>query len=153
MGKSSLLLRFANDEFQDTYMSTVGLDFKIRTIEIDGKLVKLQMWDTAGQERFRTITSSCYRGAHGIMVVYSVTDQRTFDNVAHWLQEMERHSDNEHVVKLLVANKTDLLRVVTEEAGSQMAAQLSMQYMECSAKTAENVEESFLMVARRIMDL
>lgn len=152
VGKSSLLLRFANDEFQETYMSTVGLDFKIRTVEIDGKTIKLQMWDTAGQERFRTITSSCYRGAHGIMVVYSVTDQQTFDNVRHWLQEMERHSDNENVVKLLVANKTDQDgRVVTEDSGAAIAAELGMEFVETSAKTCHNVEQSFLIVARRVM--
>jgi|EP01049_Picozoa_sp_SAG25_P015149 GTPase SAR1 family protein len=69
------------------------------------------------------------------MVVYSVTDQRTFDNVTHWLQELARYSDNDQVVKLLVANKTDLLRVVTEEAGAQLAEELGMQFMETSAKT------------------
>ncbi|KAK0832473.1 ras GTPase, partial [Friedmanniomyces endolithicus] len=81
VGKSCLLLRFADDTYTESYISTIGVDFKIRTIELDGKTVKLQIWDTAGQERFRTITSSYYRGAHGICVVYDVTDMDSFNNV------------------------------------------------------------------------
>merc|ERR1712006_60493 len=81
VGKSCLLLRFADDTYTESYISTIGVDFKIRTINLDGKCVKLQIWDTAGQERFRTITSSYYRGAHGIIVVYDVTDRETFNNV------------------------------------------------------------------------
>jgi len=75
VGKSCLLLRFADDTYTDSYISTIGVDFKIRTVELDGKTIKLQIWDTAGQERFRTITSSYYRGANGIIIVYDVTDQ------------------------------------------------------------------------------
>uniref|UniRef100_A0A672H6H7 small monomeric GTPase n=1 Tax=Salarias fasciatus TaxID=181472 RepID=A0A672H6H7_SALFA len=75
VGKSCLLLRFADDSYTDSYISTIGVDFKIRTVDMDGKTVKLQIWDTAGQERFRTITSSYYRGAHGIIIVYDVTEQ------------------------------------------------------------------------------
>ena len=92
VGKSCLLLRFADDTYTESYISTIGVDFKIRTIELEGKTVKLQIWDTAGQERFRTITSSYYRGAHGIIVVYDVTDESTFANVKQWLQEIERYA-------------------------------------------------------------
>uniref|UniRef100_A0A8D2IX45 Uncharacterized protein n=1 Tax=Varanus komodoensis TaxID=61221 RepID=A0A8D2IX45_VARKO len=81
VGKSCLLLRFADDTYTDSYISTIGVDFKIRTIELEGRTIKLQIWDTAGQERFRTITSSYYRGAHGIIVVYDVTDQEYADSL------------------------------------------------------------------------
>lgn len=91
VGKSCLLLRFADDTYTESYISTIGVDFKIRTIELDGKTIKLQIWDTAGQERFRTITSSYYRGAHGIIVVYDVTDQESFNNVKQWLHEIDRY--------------------------------------------------------------
>uniref|UniRef100_A0A0M3ICE7 Ras-related protein Rab-1A n=1 Tax=Ascaris lumbricoides TaxID=6252 RepID=A0A0M3ICE7_ASCLU len=107
VGKSCLLLRFADDTYTESYISTIGVDFKIRTIELDGKTIKLQIWDTAGQERFRTITSSYYRGAHGIIVVYDITDQESFNNVKQWLQEIDRYAC-ENVNKLLVGNKCDL---------------------------------------------
>lgn len=107
VGKSCLLLRFADDTYTESYISTIGVDFKIRTIELDKKTIKLQIWDTAGQERFRTITSSYYRGAHGIIVVYDCTDQDSFNNVKQWLEEIDRYAcDN--VNKLLVGNKCDL---------------------------------------------
>merc|ERR1711898_49091 len=107
VGKSCLLLRFADDTYTETYISTIGVDFKIRTIEIDGKVIKLQIWDTAGQERFRTITSSYYRGAHGIIVVYDVTDDESFQNVKDWMKEIDRYATNT-VHKMLVGNKCDL---------------------------------------------
>jgi len=106
VGKSCLLLRFTDDTYNDSYISTIGVDFKIRTIEIEGKVIKLQIWDTAGQERFRTITSSYYRGAHGIIVVYDVTDQVTFNNVKQWMQEIQRYACDT-VNRLLVGNKVD----------------------------------------------
>src|SRR3569833_3374668 len=95
VGKSCLLLRFADKSYTDSYISTIGVDFKIRNIELDGKKIKLQIWDTANQEHYKTITSSYYRGAHGIAIVYDVTDQESFNNVRNWLQEIDKFaSDN-----------------------------------------------------------
>lgn len=153
VGKSCLLLRFADDTYTESYISTIGVDFKIRTIELEGKTVKLQIWDTAGQERFRTITSSYYRGAHGIIVVYDVTDQDTFANVKQWLQEIDRYAC-EGVNKLLVGNKSDLAskKVVEYAAAKEFADQLSIPFLETSAKNATNVEQAFLTMAKQIKD-
>ena len=152
VGKSCLLLRFADDTYTESYISTIGVDFKIRTIELDGKTIKLQIWDTAGQERFRTITSSYYRGAHGIIVVYDVTDQASFSNVKQWLQEIDRYAC-ENVNKLLVGNKCDLAtkKVVDYNTAKDFADGLGIPFLETSAKNATNVEEAFTTMAREIM--
>merc|ERR1712127_647193 len=151
VGKSCLLLRFADDTYTDSYISTIGVDFKIRTVELEGKTVKLQIWDTAGQERFRTITSSYYRGAHGIIVVYDVTDQESFNNVKQWLQEIDRYAC-ENVNKLLVGNKCDLTnkKVVDYTSAKEYADQLGIPFLETSAKNATNVEQAFMTMAAEI---
>mmetsp|Transcript_12006 Transcript_12006/g.48360 ORF Transcript_12006/g.48360 Transcript_12006/m.48360 type:complete len:205 (+) Transcript_12006:122-736(+) len=151
VGKSCLLLRFADDTYTESYISTIGVDFKIRTIELDGKTIKLQIWDTAGQERFRTITSSYYRGAHGIIVVYDVTDQASFSNVKQWLQEIDRYAC-ENVNKLLVGNKCDLTtkKVVDYNTAKEFADGLGIPFLETSAKTATNVEEAFITMSKEI---
>ncbi|KOM32537.1 hypothetical protein LR48_Vigan01g209300 [Vigna angularis] len=151
VGKSCLLLRFADDSYLDSYISTIGVDFKIRTVEQDGKTIKLQIWDTAGQERFRTITSSYYRGAHGIIVVYDVTDQDSFNNVKQWLNEIDRYA-SENVNKLLVGNKCDLTanKVVSYETAKAFADEIGIPFMETSAKNATNVEQVFMAMAAEI---
>lgn len=155
VGKSCLLLRFADDMYTDTYISTIGVDFKIRTIPLDGKVVKLQIWDTAGQERFRTITSSYYRGANGIIVVYDVTDRESFANVKQWLHEIDRYASGS-VHKLLVGNKIDLekKRVVSTQEGKEFADSIGIEFIETSAKMADkeanNVEETFTLISKQI---
>ncbi|KAK2982195.1 hypothetical protein RJ640_024940 [Escallonia rubra] len=151
VGKSCLLLRFADDSYVDSYISTIGVDFKIRTVEQDGKTVKLQIWDTAGQERFRTITSSYYRGAHGIIIVYDVTEMESFNNVKQWLSEIDRYA-NDSVCKLLVGNKCDLVenKVVDTEMAKAFADELGIPFLETSAKDSINVEQAFLTMAGEI---
>ena len=123
VGKSCLLVRYAvsinlffnnlhtiikqENSFNENFFNTIGVDFKIKTIQMDGQNIKLQIWDTAGQERFRTLTASYYRGAHGIIVVFDVTERETFENVRQWMQEIERFA-SDNVCRVLVGNKCDL---------------------------------------------
>jgi len=154
VGKSCLLLRFADDNFTDSYISTIGVDFRFRTVTIDGKTVKLQIWDTAGQERFRTITSAYYRGADGIIMVYDVTSAESFDHVEEWLSEVDRYA-NENTSKLLVGNKADLIeqKQVAEETAQRFAEKLGIDSIETSAKTATNVEAAFVTMAKQLIHI
>jgi len=153
VGKSCLLLRFADDSWTDSHISTIGVDFKIKTLNCDSKVIKLQIWDTAGQERFRTITSSYYRGAQGIILVFDCTDMESFNNVKQWLGEIDRYAC-ENVNKLLVGNKVDLVsgRVVDKNVATEFAESMNIPYIETSAKNASGVEEAFMMMARAIKD-
>lgn len=148
------MLRFADDTYTDAFISTIGVDFKIKTVRLEDKsVIKLHIWDTAGQERFRTITSSYYRGAHGIILVYDITDRESFDNVRAWVHEIDRYA-NEGVVKLLVGNKSDLSseRQVSTEEGRLLAIQLNVPFIETSAKSSTNVEDAFLKMTIGIRD-
>lgn len=152
VGKSCVLLRFADDVFSDSHISTIGVDFKIRTIELYNKVIKLQIWDTAGQERFRTITSSYYRGAHAMMIVYDVSDMESFHNVKKWIIECDRYGQ-ENVIKVLIGNKADTQRrVVSYEMGKEFADTMGMQFVETSAKSGLNVEKAFMTVAELLHD-
>ncbi|XP_077462239.1 ras-related protein ORAB-1-like isoform X2 [Stigmatopora argus] len=151
VGKSGLMFRFADDTYTERRIRTIGVDFKIRTIELDGKTIQLQIWDTAGQERFRTITSSYYRGVDGIIIVYDVTDQESFNNVNEWLQEIDRYA-SENVNKLLVGNKCDLTtkKVVDYTTAKEFANCLGIPFLEISVKSATNVEQAFMTMVAQI---
>jgi Ras-related protein Rab-8A len=151
VGKSCLLLRFSDDSFTPSFITTIGIDFKIRTIELDGKRIKLQIWDTAGQERFRTITTAYYRGAMGILLVYDVTDERSFNNIRNWFSNIEQHA-SEGVNKILIGNKCDWVekKVITKEQGQLLADEFGIKFLETSAKANTNVEEAFFTLARDI---
>ncbi|KAM7029059.1 ras-related protein Rab-13 isoform 2-T2 [Acridotheres tristis] len=107
VGKTCLVIRFAEDNFSSTYISTIGIDFKIRTVDIDGKKIKLQVWDTAGQERFKTITTAYYRGAVGIVLVYDITDEKSFENIQNWMKSIKENA-SAGVERLLLGNKCDM---------------------------------------------
>ncbi|XP_045171160.2 ras-related protein Rab-35-like [Mercenaria mercenaria] len=151
VGKSSLLLRFSDNTFSGTYITTIGVDFKIRTIDVNGEKVKLQIWDTAGQERFRTITSTYYRGTHGVVVVYDVTSGESFANVKRWLHEIDTNCDV--VNRILVGNKDDDpdRKVVLTQDAQKFAEQMGIQLFETSAKENKNVEEMFVAITKLVL--
>ncbi|KAK6943895.1 Small GTPase [Dillenia turbinata] len=153
VGKSSLLASFISNSV-DVLPPTIGVDFKIKLLTVGGKRLKLTIWDTAGQEKLRTLTPSYYRGAHGIILVYDVTCRETFTNLADiWAKEVELYSTNQDCVKMLVGNKVDKEseRLVSREEGIALAKELGYLFLECSAKTRENVEQCFEELALKIM--
>ena len=153
VGKSSLLLRFCEDRFESNFVITIGVDYKVRTLQLDGKLLRLQVWDTAGQERFRTITPAYYRRAMGVLVIFDMTNRKSFENVEYWLKNLEDHGDPK-VRRVLVANKADLAarRKVTAEESAALAQRHNMPFFEVSAKDNTNVEAVFQTVAKAVAD-
>jgi len=153
VGKTCILFRFSEDAFNTTFISTIGIDFKIKTIELRGKKIKLQIWDTAGQERFHTITTSYYRGAMGIMLVYDITNAKSFDNIAKWLRNIDEHA-NEDVERMILGNKCDMedKRVISKERGDSIAREHGVRFLETSAKTNINVETAFIQLAQSILE-
>ncbi|KAJ4829009.1 Ras- protein RABC2a [Turnera subulata] len=155
VGKSSLLVSFISSSVEDL-APTIGVDFKIKQLQVGGKRVKMTIWDTAGQERFRTLTSSYYRNAQGIILVYDVTRRETFTNLSDvWAKEVELYSTNQDCVKMLVGNKVDREsdRDVSREEGIALAKEHGCLFLECSAKTRENVEQCFEELALKIMEI
>ncbi|XP_065062060.1 ras-related protein Rab-10-like [Rhopilema esculentum] len=152
VGKTCLLFRFSDDAFNTTFISTIGIDFKIKTVEVDGKKVKLQIWDTAGQERFHTITTSYYRGAMGIMLVYEITDEKSFDNIAKWLRNIDEHA-SEGVERMILGNKCDMenKRMVSKTRGENIAREHNIKFFETSAKDNINVEHAFMELTQDIL--
>lgn len=153
VGKSSLLLRFSEGRFENNFVITIGVDFKTKTVNIDGKTHKVQVWDTAGQERFRTITPAYYRNAMGVLILFDVTNKKSFDNVDYWVRNLDEHGAP-GVQKVLVGNKIDLVqkRKVPAADAQALADKYGMMYFETSAKDDTNVEQCFFKLAKQIAD-
>ena len=156
VGKSCLMLRFVEDSFSDLHASTIGVDFKTVTTMIENKIVKLHIWDTAGQERFSGVTSHYYRGAHGAVVVYDVTNKVSFESVENWIGQVDdanSYGGGHEVFKLVVGNKCDLenAREVKTEQGKALAEKFNAPFLETSAKSSANVDVAFLNLAKKLM--
>ena len=153
VGKSSLILRYVDQIWNDVFVPTIGVDFKVKSLEVDKKLVKMQIWDTAGQERFRNVISSYFKGAHGILLIYDITAKDSFKELENWLGEVERNA-NSQVLKRLIGNKCDLedRREISKDEGEAFAMRNGMQFMETSAKLNTNVNEAFEALAKIMVE-
>jgi len=155
VGKSSILLRFSDETWlsEDESSATIGVDFRVSKMDVRGKKVKLSIWDTAGQERFRTITSSYYRGAQGIILVYDVANRESFEALPKWFSELETYV-SPNVVKIVVGNKVDkeFSRQVSTEEGKAFAERMGTLFVECSAKTKVGVQDTFRELVEKIVD-
>ena len=153
VGKTCFLLRYCDKTFQDAHLSTIGLDYRLKSMTLKNKKnIKLQIWDTAGKDRFRAITKNYYKGANGIILIYDVTNLQTFENVKNWITQI-REEANKNVVIFLAGNKADLpeeSRAVQKEDGQKMAEEYNIPFQETSAKEGINVNETFQELVEKI---
>ncbi|XP_033112757.1 ras-related protein Rab-10-like isoform X1 [Anneissia japonica] len=154
VGKSSILLKFVGDVFDTRCVATLAVEVKIKTVELNGKEVKLQIWDTAGGEKFSGVSTSCFIRTAGIIMVYDMTNKKSFEHItSNWLQNVQDNT-NEDVQKVLLANKCDLYdqRMVSKEKGESFAQENGMRFFESSAKTNINVETAILTLVEDIIE-
>ena len=145
VGKSCLLLRYCENSFQESHLATIGLDFRLKTITLENnRKIRIQIWDTAGEDRFRSITRNYYKGAHGIVLIYDVTDQQSFQHIKDWVDKIKEES-KEGVIIYLVGNKIDLIdkRIITNGDGKKLSEEIKIKYYETSAKDSIGVNEVF----------
>ena len=146
VGKTCFLLRYCDKTFQEAHLSTIGLDYRLKTMTLqNGKNIKLQIWDTAGQDRFRAITKNYYKGANGIILIYDITNLQSYENVKNWIAQI-REQANPNVVIYLAGNKIDVveeLRMVKTEDGQKIADEFNLPFYETSAKSGINVNKIF----------
>ena len=153
VGKTCLISQFARNSFNPNFITTIGIDYKIKPVEVDGKKYKLLIWDTAGQERFRTITKSYFRGCQGMLLVYDITQRKTFESIRTWVDQINDNDSDGEQKKILVGNKCDLEenRQVGTEEGQKLAEEYGIPFLETSAKDNINVEDAFMQITRIVI--
>ena len=153
VGKSSLIIKFIENKFSLSYISTVGFDLKYKTLKLDDEEIKIVIHDTAGQERFKSLAANYIKKAKGILLVYDITDKKSFDNLENWMNDIQEEEVAEKIPIILIGNKCDLEeeRVISKKEGENLAKQYNMKFYETSCKNGDNVENCFLDLAKQII--
>ena len=155
VGKSCFLMRYSDNVFVENYITTIGLDYKLKTIKLDsGKVIKVQLWDTAGQDKYRTIAKNYYKGSHGILLLYDITKMSSFENIREWIQDIRQEVSPKSII-FLIGNKIDLTdqRKISKEQGEELAEEFKIPFFEASAKSGENVDEVFKALYEKIIEV
>ena len=154
VGKSSIVLRFSDNRFDDNQLATIGIDYKTKYIKVKDASVKVLLWDTAGQEKFRNIARQYYKGANGVLLIYDVCDRKSYERIGFWMDELKQNNEIEQLYIILVGNKIDLeeKRVVTREEAEKYAEDNNINYLEVSAKTGEGILDLFNEITKGTMD-
>lgn len=153
VGKTCFLLRYCDNLYNENHIATIGVDYRVKNIEIENSKIKLQVWDTAGQDRFKSITKSYYKGAHGILLLFDITSRESFHNIRSWVDTIKNNTVIGAPI-ILIANKIDLTdsRVISKEEAEEFANSKDLIYIESSARLNTNVKESFMMLCKKIHD-
>ena len=154
VGKSSIVLRYSDNKFSDTFLSTIGVDSKRKIIKIKGEKVKVSIWDTAGQEKFQNIVKQYYNGANGILLIFDITNKKSFDKIDFWYNDLINRIKKDEIIIYLVGNKVDLEenRQITIEEAEKYANDKNIPYFEVSAKSGDGIKKLFDDITNDIMD-
>ena len=155
VGKSCFLMRYSENVFVENYITTIGLDYKLKYVKLDsGKTVKVQLWDTAGQDKYRTIAKNYFKGSHGILLLYDITKQSSYDNIREWIHDIKEEVSEKAII-FLIGNKIDMTdkRKISKEKGEELAEEYKIPFFEASAKTGENVDEVFKALYKKISEV
>ncbi len=154
VGKSSIVLRYTEDKFDDNQFSTIGIDYKTKYMKMDDSSVKVLIWDTAGQEKFRNIAKQYYKGANGVLLIYDICSRKTFERVEFWLKELKENNRIDELFICLVGNKSDLedKREISIEEGEKYATDNNILFLEVSAKSGKGIIDLFKKVIKGALD-
>ena len=154
VGKTCILLRYTDNKFIKHHLTTIGIDYKTKDVNINNKSIKLKIWDTAGQERFRNITQQYYKGADGIVLVFDLTDRNSFEKIREWVKQIQSYTQKESIAIVLLGNKCDAEnKAVTSQEANEIANEYNMKFFETSAMNNINIEESFTQLSTQIMKI